>query len=737
MLRLDRKRAALAPVLFALVLACGAGCGSPGPKGPQHAEAKGNKVNLADVSDADFPATFQKALLAAPGSKERDAAVSAVFRKQLVRARSMFRSRREERATNQLVGAFTFVRTGEVRRAWFGPEQLDAVQLAAKEFSKDGDEGRSAAMFGVLQNVGDDAAKSDAQFHLSAIDVWLKGQGGGASILGAGAVARAKLARVVLEPSNDSRTEAARAAREWIEQAVQLRAKYRARTVTLTREEGVDALYAIDRGSLLLVAACLRDGDPKVPLSELKKFEKVDDVVKPELLRALEQVSDKSTSKRWIKVAQLLMSPQGARDDEAEGQILRFGALHAMLEAYRLERDAPEIAGYLSTALLDLGLGEVAPLVLQEAALASNDPRFIAGAMAVILRALADQTEVDDSPAARRVFEASRPILAYVESAELAYKAQPGPGQIYAVMGEVELREGNVKEAREYLEKSSAMVPLGPVTLLLARIDWQQQDGKRAVARVREALEKTEVTRDPLLRGELLAFLGEVLRGQKDLPGARKELTDAVKALAPARRAEDAPTRARAERVTARILDRFGAVVPAARALDRALDASRDNRQAAATVGQQIARALVFGDLRGAREAFRRALALEVEDIDLVYYAMWVRLLERQAKAAPDASIDRVFAQTKADSRWIGRVSAFGAGQLSAADFVKQAATPSQKTEAQFYVAMDRRARGDSGALEELRRVSDAGSIELMEVAIAKDLVTSSLRVPGPVPEVP
>src|SRR5258705_7653454 len=103
----------------------------------------------------------------------------------------------------------------------------------------------------------------------------------------------------------------------------------------------------------------------------------------------------------------------------------------------------------------------------------------------------------------------------------------------------------------------------------------------------------------------------------------------------------DGDDRARVERVLARVLDRFGAVQPAQRALERAFEAApRDKRQAAATVGLLVGRAFVRGDLKGARDGLARGIAADLEAEDLVYYALWVRLLERQLHQQTDGVAD-------------------------------------------------------------------------------------------------
>jgi hypothetical protein len=175
------------------------------------------------------------------------------------------------------------------------------------------------------------------------------------------------------------------------------------------------------------------------------------------------------------------------------------------------------------------------------------------------------------------------------------------------------------------------------------------------------------------------------------------------------------------------------------KALERALEAApRDKRQAAATIGQIVGRAFVKNDLAGARDGLARGLSAELPREDIVYYAIWVRLLERQLKANGESTADKVLADASGDPRWIGRVAAFGAGKLQARDLVAAAQTPTQKTEALFYTAMDRRLAGDAkGADDFLKQVVSSPGLDLMEVALARELLSGArAQIGGPVPEV-
>ena len=308
------------------------------------------------------------------------------------------------------------------------------------------------------------------------------------------------------------------------------------------------------------------------------------------------------------------------------------------------------------------------------------------------------------------------------------------------MMGEIELREGRVAQARDLLKQAAQAEKLGTVLSTLARIERYEGQIPAAVLHLKEALVARDVEKDPPLRAEILLTLSDIAREGGDAAGARLPLTDALKDLAKARSATtDTDDRARVERVLARVLDRFNAAAPAQKALERAFDAApRDKQQASATLGIIVGRALLRGDLPSARDGLKRGLASDLEEEDLVYLALWVHFLEKQLHATTDGAAERVFGSILDDGQWIGRLAAFGAARIKGDDLVASAKTPSQRTEALFYVGLERRAAGDAkGAEAALKQVLTAGGIDLMEVSLTRDLLDGPrAHVTGPVPEV-
>ncbi len=732
-------RLRLASLLLSLTVAgCAAGAAGPGSR-----LAKGERATAPalEVTDDAFPAAVRDLLASEPRSQERMARLSGVLARQMARAASRFKGHAPQRALATVIGGLELVRMGELKPAMLGPSGRDALRGAAKELATRGDEGRARAVYDIWLAIAVDAEKPEIQAHLDALASWTKNAvGRGGPVQAAGALENAAVARRLLEPSPQALDEASILTIDWIDKAFALRAAAdRQRQAPPPREEVAEALRALQTGGTVLAALYLRDADAKGAIVAIDKAQ-ARDLVRPELLKALEAAADGPSAAKWMDVFHGLRPARDARgdDDGAEDEdLLRAASFAVGMEAYRLDPTVVEAAGAVAAALQDFGMGDASPLVLVDAVKAHPDPRIVSGALAIAMHAMGAESEVDEADGARRAFKASADLLTLADDKSFAGKLQPSASRVRALMGEIELREGKLEEARALLTQSLKSEKSGAVLLSLARIERHDGHMPEALAHVKDAVTAPDSTRDPALRGEILLETSDMTREQGDAARARPPLTEALRELAKARNTPDSEDRARVERVLARVLDRFGAAQPAQRALDRAFEAApRDKRQAAATVGQLVGRAFVRGDLKAARDGLARGLSVELDSEDLIYYALWVRLLERQLRAPTDGVADRIFASILDDGRWSGRLAAFGAGILKPQDLVTSAKTPAQKTEALFYAAADRRAAGDAkGGDDGLRQVLGASGIDLMEVAIAREILSGrAAQLGGPLP---
>jgi len=729
----------LASLLFLALTASSAACGGGGARygRPVHHAERATPAG-SEVSDEAFAGAVRDLLASEPNSKERQLRLQGVVARQMIRAADRFKHKDRERAVATFAGGMYLVHAGELTTEMLGSRGYEALHSASEEFAKRGDEGRARAAYEMLMRIAPAKEKADIKAHLDAIGAWTRDTAGGGVMQTAGALEASAVTRHLLEPSKEARDEAVTRTMEFVEKAAAVRTARRARGTQITREEGLEAVRALETGGTVLAAIHLRNADAQGALSAIDKVGR--DVARLELVRALEAVIEKPDSDRWLDLARMLRPAAPHRGEEEDfgrdGELLRVASFASAAEAYRLDSTSPEPAAFVAAMLVDLGMGEAAPAVLTDAVKAQKDPRIVGLALAITMQAMGRALEGEEPDSVRRTFRAAQPILA---AAETAKRVQPGPARVYAMMGEIEIREGRLDEARKHLTAAGEREKTGSSLLSLARIDWHDGQVKAALDRLREALGTEDVTKDPALRAEVLLLQSDITREQGDASGARKPLSDALRDLAKARGSAEGDDRARIERLIARALDRFGAAPSALKALDRALQAApRDKRQAAATIGQLVGRAFVKGDLAGARDGLVRGIGAELPREDIVYYALWVRILERQTKAGGESAAERVLVQASDDPRWIGRVAAFGAGKLKAQDLVAAAQTPTQKTEALFYAAMDRRLAGDAkGEGDFLKQVVSSSGLDLMEAALARELLSGTrAQIGGPVPEV-
>jgi tetratricopeptide (TPR) repeat protein len=672
--------------------------------------------------------------------------LGAVESRQMTRADARFKAHDATRGVAAVTGALYLVHSGEATEKMLGPHGAEALRATVHELALHGDEGRSRALYDLLLQVAPQADRPDVAGHLRALDAWMHDavvtEG---DVSTAGAFERVAVRRRLLEPSEAARVDADKTIADWVARAVALRDEFRKTRHAPAREEASETWRALETGPLVAVALYLRDGDAAGAVAALDRMQARDllSSERRELAAALEAEAQEPTSAHCVDLLNQLKPLTGrepAREDEdfsEDRDLFGAAAFGVAAECYRLDPSVPLVALTLAVALGELGMAEAAPAVLGEAARAHPDPRVVGETMAVTLEALATEEEAGDASAARRTFAAAQPLLAVATQSGLAGKVHPTAARLRAAMGEIELREGHAPEAHALFEQSAGEEKSAGVLLSLARLDWRDGQTKKAADRLRDALNAVDAARDPALRGEVLLTLSDVTRDGGDAAGARTPLAQALAELVRSRSGQEGDARARVERVLARVLDRFGAAQPAQRALERAYAAGRgDKHQATQTIELLIGRAFVRGDLPAAREGLAWALAADLDADDLVYFALWVRLLERQLRVPTDGEPDRVFSSIADDGRWVAVLARFGEGKVKGDDIVARATTPIQKYESLFYAAMDHRVAGDTKRGDELLREVIAGTgMELSEVSLARDLLDPGrTKGGGPLP---
>ena len=368
---------------------------------------------------------------------------------------------------------------------------------------------------------------------------------------------------------------------------------------------------------------------------------------------------------------------------------------------------------------------------------AAPSAQDLSWALSLTLRALLGESEIGEHAAARRTFKAAEAMLALADAQKLAGKVRPTPARLRYVMGVLETRAGDLGRARPLIAAAVAAEQSLEGLNMLAAIDRQRGDAKSALASLDRVAALARKSGDHIAETEALIASFEVSRDKGNVSDAKAALDAALKSALKARElSRSGADQARSERILARVLEHFGASQSAKRATDRAYEASRtDARQLTATVLDASRRALTSGDLSTARQALRQAVEAGLAHEDLVYAALWLELLEKSMKATSDGSAQDAFATIDDGAGWPAKLAAWARGKLTDEQLLKAARTRAHKTEAKFYTAMLRRAKGASEAKKDLSDVAASEAIELVEVTIARDLLARESPLPLKLPD--
>jgi hypothetical protein len=715
-------------LLLVLALSCmgNVACGAGARQGNGANSADNAPIDPANIGDAQFaPATYQL-LLSDEKSPERTNVLAGVVRWQLKRAGARFAAGKRDAGLAALMGAIYLTRVGELRREMLEGGQ-SALRPASAEVARVGNEGRAYALYGMLRSIlPPGSERNDVDAHLAALARWSATTGTAGPMQSSGQVQRSMVNRALFEPSEKSVNAARDATVTWIKRALDYNADESPVGANFDRDEAIEAYRAVRAGGLTIAALYLRFGDAK---GALDAFDRADllKVVPPALIERLERCAEDDDPQAWADLYQLYSSADQAERPETslDVDLGNAAAWGTAIELFRSEPRSLRGAGALANELARYGMAEVAPLVLAPALGPNPSAQDLSWSLALVLRAVLGEDEIGEHAAARRTFAGAKPILKLAEEKRLVGKVRPTPARLHYVMGALETRSGDLARARPHIEAAARAEPSMDAYSMLAAIDRQRGDQKTALASLDHMARLARKGGDFTSEAEALVLEFEIHRDAGAAAAAKKALDSALdRALRARESARNGNEQAQAERVLARVLEHFGAAQGAKRATDRAFEASRtDSRQLTATVLDASRRALTQGDLQTAREAVRQALDAALPDEDLVYVAIWLKLVEMKAGVAGDGTAEEAFASIDDDSGWPARLAAWGRGKIDDDALIKSARTRPQQTEAKFYAAMSRRMKGEAEAIRQLKEVAKSEAIELVEVTIARDLV--------------
>jgi tetratricopeptide (TPR) repeat protein len=710
--------------------------GSEDLRGPTLPRIEG-LVSPVDVPDTEFAHNLHEVLRDGKPSAQRLGVLVGVVRRQLAHAGQRFAGGHDGRGTDSVLGALYLVRTGEGRGEMVDAAGEKALAGAITRVSARGDEGRAEALLRMRAAALDpnSPARREIEEHLAAIAAWKQSTHVGTPVRRVGSEERAAVARALVDPSDAALTGAVTAVGMWIARAIELNIQFRQTGQRPEREEAIEAERALESGGQTMAALFLRNGDARGALEALDQTG-ARRIIPPTLYMRIRNAAMNDAAADWQALAVAFASRDPDErdvDTDLDPELLAAGLWGTSLEAYRRDPGSFDACMLVARSLVRMGMPEAAPLVLMDGLGRSATAANASAALELSLAAIGDSAEIDDLDAARRTFRAAAPVIQVAERPELRGRVEPTAARARFVMAGIEVRAGNLAEARPLLTRAVADEPSASGFTTLALVERQAGDYAAALADVDRAVTAPDARSAPVDVAEARVVAFELLRDGGQDARAKTALDAALAATLAARAAQgNAAQRARAERLLGRVLEGYGDAKGAARALERAVSlAGSDRSTLGAAMLDAIGRALVRHDLGAARAALKRGIEGDVSEEDLVYGGLWVSLLERELKAQGDGTSERAL-RAGPRGAWTGKLTAWASGKINDAELSTAAQSASQRVEAAFYTAMARRVAGDPSAQERLKAVAGAPVIDLLEVQLARDLTAPRMRADLP-----
>lgn len=714
-------------VATVLLASCGGGAGQSAPARDPLSHAS---VAIVDLEQAEIAPRIRELLADSTVSAERLNRLASAVKGQLARAHFHFEQGNAGEGMAATRGAFYLVRSAEFRPELFtGSEKT--LLYAADHVSRTGDEGQALAFYELVQAlVTDPATKQRVDQHLAALRSWQEAVNEPGTMQAAGAEQRAAMHRALVAISRNNLQAANHSSLHWLNRAIVEGRREGPPSTFFEHDERMEARRAVMTAALGVAALYVRDGDATGALNALAA-EPLASAAHERLVSRLE-AAEEGSAEAWADLFGLFESAGSAEGGVLSPELARGASFGAAVSLYRLEPDALRATVPLSTLLVEHGMADVAPLILSDVVHEDSDPRELEWTLRLVFGALNRAERTGDLGMARRVFDNAAPLIALSKSFQRA-SLSPSAADFYYAIGALESRAGQLERARPYLVEAVKLGPSQDALRLLSAIDRQRGDLAAALASVRGITALTQQQQDRVgeAQAALLAF--EIHRDAGRASEAEVALNHALERALQAREAARTGTEiAVCETLLADVLEHYGALDAAARAEGRAYDsAQHDLSRLTATLLDSSRRALTHWDSVAARTALRRAIDSKIAPDDLVYVALWTRLVEERVGSV-NGAVAEALAGIESSNGWTVALRDWGRGTLSNEALLARADGIVQRTEANFYVTVLELARGEQGAQQALEGVATSTAIELIEVRIARDLLARQEGVPSP-----
>lgn len=704
--------------------------------GPNHhtqpaKQPEAQTIAATPVSDDEFGQALVQVLANGNRSPARLALLAGVVRRQFARAAWRFDQGQPERGLDAVKGALYLVRAGELKLEMLDPSAAKALEGAHEAVAPRGLEGPTLAFLRLQASSLPEThpAQERIREHLAALSAWMQDTRQRSPVENTSANARAFGERAMLEPTPETLEEARVMVDRWMEASLEFNATFRPGLRNSSRDEMVEAYRALRTGAIIMAGLYLRHGDAAGAIEALERSE-ARKVTSPELFERLQTAASLDDPGAWRDLASLYSSAsaEGGEEELAMPSEIAQGAMFgATVEAYRAEPTQLSAAGPLALLLATYGMPEGSPLVLTPVVKTSTKPQVLNTVLRVVAGVMLEEDRAHDYASVQRVFTASQELLAIADAVHQSTPLDPSPARIRSMMAALHVRSANLAAAKPMLERTLEQEPSLHGFTSLATVLLQMGDTQGALAAVQKGLTAPDAGEHPIGRAELHLLDFKIHRARGEADPARAALAAALQQALDARTvARNDLAHASADRVLSRLAYHYRDKQAWQRAVQRMLSrANVDPRVLSMALIEATATGLLYEDVRTGHKALEDTYGAANPE-DVAYAALWVQLTELAAGDTSDGVVKDALSTVDPGSGWVYYLAQFGLGELDDAGLLAKASNVVERTEASFYIAMRKHARGDASARQQLRQIADGPAVDLVETHIAQEITQSA-----------
>lgn len=676
------------------------------------------------VEPEEFARQAHALLLSTERNQESKLRLAGIVQYQLARADRLFQEGYVVEAEDMVTGALLLLRhDDELVSATRGQES--ALFQAAHAAARTGDAGRAGALYELTLHVAQDPqVVLEAKQHLTALASWNEQTDGKTRLSQVGESTRRALARALVDPRAKAYLDARDGIIHWMHTALTTSAGESQPESSADRELALEAYRAIRTGAPALVALSLRQGSPGAAIGALDEAN-LDRALPPGLRDLIDDAEKKNNPDAWLELFRQLESLREEEGTETSlpRYVLDAAAFWTAIKLYRAAPGKLEYAMPLAMTLVEFGMPAVASSLLSQNADKKSNGQALTWSLSLVLRGLLELSRTDQLHAARRSYKEAASLL---KLADEAPGVGPGSSEAESLMAALEARHGFVEQALPLLESAVKRSPSAESLLRLAQLQAKQGQDKEAQISIRRAIDLAQNSGNLLLEARAEEALFRAHRSAGEDKEAEAALGRALSRTLVLRKMEVSTAEtASVERQLARLLEYYGRMREMRQAYFRALEASRSSAlELEVTLTDMSRAALTTGDLSLGRRATQSALDFGLPPENAIYIALWQQLLEKRAGTSADGVSREVLMRAGKARGWLDLLRRFGLGEVEVSTLTEAAKGIPEKTEAQFYRALDQEKTKQQES--HLLLIAESSAVDLIEVRIAQDLLQAA-----------